>query len=401
MSIARPAVTGYLYPWDVLGDPGAAEAVAALNVDRVALAASYHSVRAATPRHPQRRVVDARTAALYVPVEAEDWQGHRLVPREAKEWAGSRNAFGDAAAGLRSAGLPVDAWTVLTHSSALGGLHPELCVRNAFGEIYVHALCPSHESVREYARTVVRQVLQRGQPDGLVLEAVGPLGFSHQHQHEKTDGADYSPRVQSLLSLCFCNACRHEYATAGLSSGDLEASVRSSVMMDDPAEDPSDASLMQEFLPLLEFRWKATARLLDEVLAEVASFPRDVRISIHASPDPWSTGPFAPVRALERSRLWLSTQPATAVLPCWGTPADSAKTLRSFRETATAARTGAYVLALPPKTADSGAFALEWQALLAEGCDELHVYHLGLASTARRNAIVGALDRLAESPSPP
>ena len=60
--------TAYLYPWDVLGDPDAAPRIAGLGVDRVALAAAHHAVRAATPRHAARRVVDARHAALYVPV---------------------------------------------------------------------------------------------------------------------------------------------------------------------------------------------------------------------------------------------------------------------------------------------------------------------------------------------
>ncbi|WP_329374330.1 hypothetical protein [Streptomyces sp. NBC_01483] len=43
--------TAYLYPWDVVGDPAAAERVAALGVDSAALAAAYHSVRTATPFH--------------------------------------------------------------------------------------------------------------------------------------------------------------------------------------------------------------------------------------------------------------------------------------------------------------------------------------------------------------
>ena len=52
-------VTAYLDPWDVVGDPSAAERIAALGVDAVALAAAYPSVRAATPCHPAHRVVDA------------------------------------------------------------------------------------------------------------------------------------------------------------------------------------------------------------------------------------------------------------------------------------------------------------------------------------------------------
>src|SRR5205085_1803520 len=110
-----PLVTGYLYPWDVLDDPAAASWVRDTGIHRVALAAAYHSVRAATPRHPERRVVDADSAALYVPVTSA-WDGSALRPGGAAAWTGRHDSFSEAAAVMRGAGLPVDAWMVLTHS---------------------------------------------------------------------------------------------------------------------------------------------------------------------------------------------------------------------------------------------------------------------------------------------
>ena len=155
-----PRATGYLYPWDVLGDPGAVHWIKASGVDRVALAAAYHSVRAGTPRHPGRRVVDAQSAALYVPA-ADAFAADPIVPGSASEWTGTDNAFGEAASVLRAANIPVDAWTVLTHSSAAGGNNPGTCVRNAFGEVYSYALCPSHPEVRGFAAGLVRPSVRR------------------------------------------------------------------------------------------------------------------------------------------------------------------------------------------------------------------------------------------------
>ena len=43
---------GYAYQWDYIGDPAAASRAATLGLDAVAVAASYHSTRAATPLHP-------------------------------------------------------------------------------------------------------------------------------------------------------------------------------------------------------------------------------------------------------------------------------------------------------------------------------------------------------------
>jgi hypothetical protein len=63
----------YVYPWDIVGDPAAPERIAALGVTDVALAASYHSTRAATPFHPAHRVLDVPHSAFYLPVRASAW----------------------------------------------------------------------------------------------------------------------------------------------------------------------------------------------------------------------------------------------------------------------------------------------------------------------------------------
>ncbi|MCD4850537.1 hypothetical protein LN996_06910 [Arthrobacter sp. AK01] len=383
--MVKPQVTGYLYPWDVLGDPSATSWIKGTGVHRVAMAAAYHSVRAATPRHPARRVVDAGSAALYLPV-TQAWDGSALRPGDAAGWTGRDDSFAEAAEVVRGAGLPVDAWVVLTHSSAVGSRNQDLCVRNAFAETYRYALCPSQPDVRDYAARLVEQVLDLGRPDGLVLEASGPLGFGHQNQHEKTEGAGYSPWVQALLSLCFCGACRVAYTARGLDAEALQARVRDAVhrQADSPKTTPATAPEAAEFLPLLETRWDATAALLDACLRATAGSV--ARISLHASPDPWSTGPFVSVEALRRSRLWAQLDKVSTVVPCWGEAADSAATVAAMTAAAPGATVGSYVLVLPPKPADAEALAHEWDALLDAGSSELHVYHLGLASTGRLDA---------------
>ena len=152
-------VTGHAYPWDVLGDPSF--------VDRsppaVTLAAAYHSVRAATPLHPSRRIVDARHAALYRPIRDSVWTD--LRPK-APDWMDEPDPFGTAAAILRAAGRRVTAWIVLTHNTRLGTLRPDVTVVNCFGERYPYALCPAHAEVRDYAATLAAEAVRDARSTG-------------------------------------------------------------------------------------------------------------------------------------------------------------------------------------------------------------------------------------------
>ena len=101
----------------------------------VALAASYHATRAGTPLHPVHRIFEAETAACYVPIRESAWRGQRLVP-VAPAWDPGGESFGNAFRQLTDQGLPVEAWIVLAHNSALGREHGDLVVRNAFGDRY-------------------------------------------------------------------------------------------------------------------------------------------------------------------------------------------------------------------------------------------------------------------------
>ena len=48
-----------LYPWDVDGDPAAADRIAGLGLTGVTLAAAYHAVRAVTPVRPRAAIRSA------------------------------------------------------------------------------------------------------------------------------------------------------------------------------------------------------------------------------------------------------------------------------------------------------------------------------------------------------
>lgn len=377
-------VVGYAYPWDVIGDPAFIDRIRDLGISTVALAAAYHTVRAATPLHPRSRLVTARTAALYRPLRPEAWAGRRLVPATA-DWVEGDDPFGTAATALIDAGIEVAAWVVLTHSTALGEAHPDLAVVNCFDEIYPYALCPQNEEVREYATTLTAEVM-RGVPcSSVVLEACGQLGVQHGGHHDKTDGA-YDERTQRLLSICCCQACRAAWRSRGLDAEHVVAALRSAVEtaigrnQGDAAATPP-AGMLEE---VLDARHAAADALRSTVIAAAReAAPGPLEVILHAQPDPWATGPLPGLTETAPDEV------DVVVAQCWATGDRSLDTARRLASTVAGRATpAAYVTVLPPTL--EADFAPHLEALGEAGIRERHLYHLGLAGPTRRQMLAEA-----------
>ncbi|PRX69149.1 hypothetical protein B0I32_102206 [Nonomuraea fuscirosea] len=388
----------YLYPWDVVGDPSAPGRLADLGVQAVALAASYHSTRAATPYHPAHRVLDVPRPAFYLPIRRSSWA--RLVPA-VPTWTPA-DAYLQARDALKAAGLQVHAWTVLTHNSHLGTANPDLVVRNAFGDPYPYALCPAHEDVIEYCERMVREILEVGEPDGLILEACGPMGFGHQSVHEKTSGADWTPADVDLLSLCFCTNCAPRYPEA------TAAAVRAAIDRTTPENPATETTATNTTAGESTTTTSSTPNTIESALGSLTDEVRAIRvglsttlrqrlvaltrtvapntpITLHANPDPWATGAFAPLPAGEPNADVL-------VANCWGDPATDAIRLARLKELTTPGqRVGAYVLALPPRPADPNVLLDHLRTYAKAGASEFHLYHAGLASPQRLTTLTQAL----------
>ena len=207
----------YLYPWDVNGDPAAADRIAGLGLTEVTLAAAYHAVRAVTPFHPEHRIV-TRDAGVYYRPDPARWASLPLRPPAGGTGAAARQgSFERAAAALRAAGIAVTAWAVVTHNSRLAG-PGERAVRNAFGDVYPWALCAASAGVRGYAAALAAEVAALAGVDAIELEACGWYGFEHGSAHDKTgDGAARAGTEGLwLLSLCFCAECGQAYRSPAL-----------------------------------------------------------------------------------------------------------------------------------------------------------------------------------------
>lgn len=362
---------GHAYPWDVLGDPGFVDRVGDLGLDSVTVAASYHSVRAATPLHPRRQLVDARHAALYRPVRAQAWAGQLLTPG-VPTWLDTTDGFGESARVLSDAGIPVNAWIVLTHSSRLGEAHPQVAVRNCFGESYPYALCPSHEAVRHYAATLAAESVHDTPVASVSLEACGQLGLTHLGHHEKTDGA-WTPQAARWLSVCCCTGCQAGWRDRGLDPDAVTATLRAAVRAEAVGESapPSDELASM----LLAHRHAATDRLRGEVLAAVRAAAPTASVTLHTNPDPWATGPS--VGITDRT----AAEVDAILVPAWPTTSASADTVAKAAEHGRPV--DAYVTVLPPTRRD--AIAGHIRGLVEAGATRFSLYHLGLAPAWRQN----------------
>ncbi|MET7573654.1 hypothetical protein ABZT04_34970 [Streptomyces sp. NPDC005492] len=372
----------FAYTWDLVGDPAAAERMASLGVEAVVLQAAYHSVRAMTPFHPAHRTVHATHAAAYFPLDPRDWRGSRLRPATPNWAVDAADRFGTAATALRSRGLRVEAWLVLTHSTAMGERAPDLTVRNAFDQRYTYALCPAKPEVTAYATQLVRSFCARYdavEVPALMLEACGWLGFEHGSHHEKTAGADLSEGCRTLLSICLCTACRKGIEAAGADADGVAQAVRRTVDAELRNGVRAPGTLGES---LGERAAEAVLRhrqsVIEDLTRQVAAVAPGRELLLMADGDPQVTGPDS---GLDLARF--GGRATAVVIKCWDDVHRSvARVEAAVRDSARPVIANVSVLEERPAE-----LAGRVARLLAAGARQIRYYHAGLASPARLRAL--------------
>jgi hypothetical protein len=387
--------SAFLYPWDVVGDPAAAERVAALGVQQVTLASAYHSTRALTPRHPRHRVVTAEHAAVLYPADDQRWQGRPLRPYASGAWA-EGDAWDAAAQALRAAGLQVHTWVVLAHNSRLGAEHPATSVVNAYGDRYPWAPCIARPDVRAYLVGLAAEAATRPGAHGTELESLGWYGLAHLHAHDKTGGVAFGDAAQYLMSLCFCPSCREGYAGLGADPDGLAAAVRGALAPAWAGDGTAAAglegiaALLGPDLAALTLDWRTgRARSLQEkaVAAVRSAAAPGFQVLMHADPVPYHCGANAGV---DPAHILALTD--GLVLPCTGgaqvreamlgpaAPHAGERTVLAANFTVVSGMGGS-----PATLAEDAAHAADL------GATELRLYHAGLACDADLEKVRRAL----------
>jgi hypothetical protein len=372
-------VAAYVYPWDVVGDPAAADLIAGLGLSHVTVAAVYHATRALTPRHPAHRVVVAEHTAAYYPLSTERWDGSVLHPPTAP-WAGGADAFGSAVAALGAAGVPAHAWVVVNHVDLPGPA--EFAVVNAYGDRYPWALCPAQEAVREYALNVAGDIADLPGITGVELESFGWHGFDHLSAHDKVGGVRLTGAERYLFSLCFCDACDAAYRAGGIHPDELRGHVRAALdpvfaAAPRPAEPADETAAIDALLgaELSAAVRRVRAGVVDDYRATVVRRIRaarpDLAVLAHASPQPHRFVAFTGIEVPRAHDLFDGL-----VVNCW-------QGLDALMATRAAARpelaVHASFLAVEGMGGHPATLAEQGLAARAAGANGIRLYHAGLA----------------------
>lgn len=324
-------VTFSLFPWDIDGDPTAAAWLADRGVAQVALAATYHATRAATPRHPTHRIVHIDHSASYLADPGPLSRGVASYERARDD--------------LARAGVRVSGWVVLGH---LEGARPDIPrVVDAFGTVSRHAICLRSPEALDYATETV-QALARAGSDRVVVEGASWSNLGHASLHDKVGAADLDAEA---LSWCLCPRCA---TAADVDPAHVRAVLR------------SNAPVPADIADRVRRARAEAANGVRSLVLKAAAATAITDVLFH--PDPDQSAP----RDNTLADAWRGTASAVARLR-----AGSAQ--------------GAYVTILndPPPTAAELTHA--WAALQAAGANDLLVYHAGLASTSRLDAALTAV----------
>jgi hypothetical protein len=263
----------YLYPWD-LEDEGV-ETVAGrlrdIGIDSVSIATSYHAGKFVRPHAPRRKVYFPEDGTVYF--RADPSRYGRIKPR-----VNSRVAEFDSLGALAryAPEMAVTGWTVGLHNTPLGQAHPDLVVRNAYGDPLWNALCPAQPEVQRYLASLCADLAEHPLAE-IAIETPGWQAYRHGHHHE-FELINLTARAQVLLGMCFCDACIAGARQAGVGAAALAQRTRTELdrFFADGTE-PSDPLTDPDWAAFLAWR----AATVNSLVAEVrAAMPRRVELAI-------------------------------------------------------------------------------------------------------------------------
>lgn len=271
----------WIYLWDIQ-DEGFAPALRRLKesgLNALSMATAYHAGKFLLPHNPKRKVYFPEDGTVYFEPAMRLYGSVRPV---ASTLARNGEGLPKVRRIAAELGLETRAWVVCCHNTPLGIRHPEIAVRNVFGDPLPHNLCPASPDLRTYLNALVKDIAGNG-VRVIELEALRYQGYTHGFHHER-EGIPLTPAAQFLLGLCFCEACVKGSMAAGVDTDRVRGFAKSA--LDEYLRDPQVAaerlgavdSLPMDLLdPMLRWRRSVVEALLEQLAATAAASKAVVR----------------------------------------------------------------------------------------------------------------------------
>jgi hypothetical protein len=197
--------TIWLYLWDFFdeGIPHVLDNIQNAGLNSVSVATSYHAGRFILPHNPARKVYFPEDGTIYF---HPNWSLYGRIKPQVNTFVHQADVLWALGEEAKRRGVEMVSWTVCMHNSRLGAQHCDCAIRNAFGDHYIHSLCPANEEARHYVIALCQDIAAQESFQIIELESVEYMGFEHGYHHEKV-GLPLSDMVTYLLGLCFCDSC--------------------------------------------------------------------------------------------------------------------------------------------------------------------------------------------------
>ncbi|MEV4061108.1 hypothetical protein [Nonomuraea dietziae] len=175
-------------------------------VGGVTVGVVHHRTRDVTPHGLSRLTL--RHDGAHFPLPEDLFGELRLQPAP---------GYLDVLDGMREAcssrGMKFHGWTVFLRNEAIGVAHPDVTVRNCFGDRgYPTDLCPAHPDVRLYAVALARAVARLG-VDSVVAESL-----HYRPLKAERSFVPLGPMDAYLMALCFCDYCMRRADDLGVNA---------------------------------------------------------------------------------------------------------------------------------------------------------------------------------------
>lgn len=259
----------WAYPWDLIdeGPESVAEDLLELGIDRLYLAANYHTVEAFSPHNPVRKTLFADAGAYFQPQH----QYGELSPvppsvMEDDDWVAT------VMDSLQDSELEVNGWAVGCHNSVLGRKFDEYAITTPFGDPLVFGLCPSNPPVQEYLTRMLVELDDRFSFEDVLLETFHYFHGSGWGWHHDKFHTDIGELGEFLLGLCFCDECRSRATAEGVDVESARDTSQDTIVQLAEGEMSSDVSPKEwlEEHPPVEAYSTVRQRTLEEFYRELS-----------------------------------------------------------------------------------------------------------------------------------